>query len=93
MEWSFHVNNDEKYLAADSIARFAGNLKTAFRKAIGVTRDSTWKNSSRGGQKRNPMNFKHRDGGNRQNVDRSNELRDMVRRELKRAFQQTDMFR
>ena len=37
-EWSFHVPGDDKHLAAESIARFAHNLKSAFRKAIGFDR-------------------------------------------------------
>ena len=52
-EWSFHVENDDKHLAAESIARFAGNLKTAFRKAIGVSRSPAWKGNRRGGPRRN----------------------------------------
>ena len=35
-EWSFH--DDTKHLSEISIARFAGNLKSAFRRALGINR-------------------------------------------------------
>ena len=35
-EWSFHV--DTKHLSEISIAKFAGNLKSAFRRALGINR-------------------------------------------------------
>ena len=34
--WSFHKKNDDKHFSEVSIARFASNLKTAFRTAIGL---------------------------------------------------------
>ena len=35
-EWSFH--DDTKHLSEISIAKFAGNLKSAFRGALGINR-------------------------------------------------------
>ena len=35
--WSFHKKNDDKHFSEISIARFASNLKTSFRSAIGLT--------------------------------------------------------
>ena len=35
--WSFHKKNDDKHFSEISIARFASNLKTAFRTAIGLS--------------------------------------------------------
>ena len=35
-EWTFHKPNDDKHLKEDSIARFASNLKIAFRVEIGI---------------------------------------------------------
>ena len=35
-EWSFHKPNDDKHFTRSAIARLAGNLKSAFRKALGI---------------------------------------------------------
>ena len=40
-EWSFHKKGDDKHLEERSIARFASNLKIAFRKAIGIRSQRT----------------------------------------------------
>ena len=34
--WTFHMKNDDKHLTELSIAKFAKNLKVAFRKALGL---------------------------------------------------------
>lgn len=88
-EWSFHVENDDKHLAAESIARFAGNLKTAFRKAIGISGVPTWKKTNRGGQRSKYENSRNRNGGP---GNGGKELRDMIRREVMRACQEMDMY-
>ena len=37
-EWSFHKENDDKHITKMAIPKLAGNLKAAFRKAIGADR-------------------------------------------------------
>ena len=70
-DWSFHKKNDDKHLAEDSIARLAGNLKSAFRRAIGM-------DAHRDNRKKN--NTSHSRGGN----SRTSNIADIIRNELKR---------
>ena len=37
-EWSYHKKKDDKHFTEEAIARLAGNLKDAFRRAIGAKR-------------------------------------------------------
>ena len=75
-EWSFHDAGDDKHLAEDSIARFAGNLKAGFRRAIGASQTPPWKTGG-GSQVK-----KGRGGQGHQ----GNKILNIIRRELSRAL-------
>ena len=46
-EWSHHKKNDDKHFTEGSTARLAGNLKNAFRRAIGAKTKSPRKQDNR----------------------------------------------
>ena len=72
-EWSFHIEGDDKHFTAPAIARLAGNLKAAFRKALGIERNAPWKNS------------KDNNGG-KGRANNSGNIRNIIRNELSKAL-------
>ena len=62
-EWSFLIEEDDKHLAKNSIAKLVGNLKSAFRKAIVAERTPTWKKNQNRAPK-GQRNRKRRTRGN-----------------------------
>ena len=78
-EWSFHIENDDKHFAANSISRLAGNLKWAFRKAIGVAQTPSWKNKNSDGQRNKPRGNTHRTSNNFRDLEMRKELLRLLR--------------
>ena len=48
-KWTFHKKNDDKHFSRISINLFASNIKTAFRKSLGITLNKYGNKNSNGG--------------------------------------------
>ena len=82
-EWTHHKEKDDKHINETSAARLAGNLKSAFRRAIGIMSgkySSTKINGNhRGGEK---IRHSHRDNRNRRTSHDNHDRQDNRRGHL-----------
>ena len=80
-KWSCYPKNDNKHISLESIAKLAGNLKAAFRAAIGVAQKRNWTRNRTNNSRYNKNNVR----GQREQNGRRN-IADLIRQELLRFF-------
>ena len=81
-EWSCYSKSDNKHIRQESIAKMAGNLKAAFRAAIGVAQKRNWTNNRTDNSRYRKNNGSN---GQRERYGHRN-FADLIRQELLRFF-------